>query len=64
MLDLTQQRSSHYSDLATGSDSFKYAGIYNDPGEEEAAEEFPLNAACLFNATGLLQELVTGKREK
>lgn len=55
------QKSSYYSDLASGFDSFKYTQIHDDPGNNETAKEFPAKATSFSNATGFLQKPVTGK---
>lgn len=54
------QKSSRYSNLAGGLDSFEYAKIHDDPGHHEKAEEFPANPTSFTNAVRSLQEPVTG----
>lgn len=46
------QRHIHYTDFASGFDSFEYAQIHNDPGNQEIAKEFPAEATNFFKATG------------
>lgn len=54
------KKSSRYSNLAGGLDSFEYAKIHDDPGHHEKAEEFPANPTSFTNAVRSLQEPVTG----